>query len=196
MRERKGILFVGLADMMGAFLVIAFVLFALALAAVRAHSAHGNVKLHTQMLITLQWGGMSRVDLDLWVRGPDGTVVGYPSKDGRYMHLDRDALGVRSNTFVVNGETQVIPENVENVSVTQLLPGEWVVNVHYYAGKVPVEPATITVVALSPYRTVFKGTLPVANQQEITFVSFVAHRDGSISDIRTDLQIPIRRLVK
>lgn len=196
MRERKGILFVGLADMMGAFLVIAFVLFALALAAVKAHSTHGNVKLRTQMLITLRWSDNSATDLDLWVRGPDGTVVGYPAKDGGYMHLDRDDLGITNDTFIVNGQPETIHQNTENVSVIRLLPGEWVVNVHYFNGTVPSEPATITVVALSPYRVVFKGTLPVSYHQERTFVSFVANRDGSISDIRTDLNIPIRRLVK
>lgn len=183
-----------LADLMGAFFMVVTVMFLIAAAQMHPQSDQGNVKLRTQGLITLTWADGSYTDLDLWVRGPGNTIVGYPSKDGRFMHLDRDDLGLSSNTFTLNGQTQTVPQNTENISVQKWVTGEWVVNVHYYSGAAPLQKATIKVMALSPYRVIYQGTLPVAGQQEETFVSFYVEPDGTITDVRSDLQIPFRRL--
>ena len=186
--------FVVFTDLLFNLLFGIIYLFVLAFIQIHPPAHQADVKMQTQAIIQLNWDSKSSTDLDLWVRGPDGTVVGYPMKDGRYMHLDRDDLGASNDTIKVNGVEQVIPINEENLSVTDLIPGEYVVNVHYYHGTAPIENPTISIQVMNPYRIIWKGTLPIVNQQEETFVSFVVYPDGSISDIRTDIQVPIRSL--
>lgn len=196
MGEWRASIFSAVADMLGALLVVVLVLFAVAFANIHTKDAHGNVTLRTQLLATMTWENGSSTDLDLWGRGPVGSVVGYPSKDNGYMHLDRDDLGTSSDTITVNGQRVAVSQRVENISVAKLLPGEYVFNVHYYSGSVPVEHPVLTVVQLSPYREVFRGSVPVSFWQEVTFVSFVVQQDGTITDVRTDVQIPLRSSVQ
>lgn len=194
MRSFRWAIYVAFVD----FLNVMLCVFVLLLSTMRAdHAAHmGNVVLPTVGLVTLTWPGKSATDLDLWVKGPDGRIVGYPAKDGIYMHLNRDDMGSASNTFSLNGKPVTVHRNVENVEIERWVPGEWVINVHYYFGTVPSEMATVKVVKLNPYQVIYEGKLPVASNQEETFVSFVVNADGTISDRHTDLQIPFRKQVK
>lgn len=168
-------------------------LFAVVFMMMNPVAKQADVKLQTAMMIQMEWNSSSTTDMDLWVKGPDSTLVGYSSKDGRYMHLARDDLGAKNDTIVVNGQEQVIQINQENTSVTYLQPGEYVVDCNYYSGKAPEEKVKVTITLISPYHIVFQRELTVHFYQEETAVSFIVTPDGQVVDLNTDVTIHIAR---
>lgn len=78
------------------------------------------------MTIELRWPQKDDDDVDLWVRGPGSTPVGYSSKTAAGMALLRDDLGPTADPDSLNDE------------ITQanfLRPGEYVVNAHLYRAR-------------------------------------------------------------
>ncbi len=93
-------------------------------------------------IIEVRWPDAIDADVDLWVRAPSESPVGYSNKGGRTFNLLRDDRGHYDDPTNLNYE----------VSYSRGLPaGEYVVNLHYYglalglgasAGEVP---ATVVV---------------------------------------------------
>ena len=54
-------------------------------------------------------------------------------KEAGFVHLDRDDRGLLNDTIVVNGEKVQNPLNQEVVTLRAVVPGEYIVNIHYYA---------------------------------------------------------------
>jgi hypothetical protein len=140
----------------------------------------GKIDPVSEFIITFQWDENSPIDIDGWVKGPEGTVVGFRAKDGQWMVLERDDLGIDNDYYVVNGETRILKRNIETISINAKVPGEYTVNVHNYSHKsrkLPKNeqyptPVRIDIIKLNPYRLVLTEYM-------------------NISDIRTDIQVPI-----
>lgn len=151
----------------------------------------GKIDPDGQVMITLKWDKYSTKDMDLWIRGPDGTVVSYRRKDGRYIILDRDDLGGANDAIVVDGVERIIARNIETVMITDLRDGEYVVNVHHFSGVSGETVVYVDVIGLLPYRIWFTGSAMLTPQNEITLLTFVVE-NGRVVDVRTDIQIPLR----
>lgn len=75
-------------------------------------------------IIEVRWPDEIDADIDLWVRAPEETLVGYSNKGGRTFNLLRDDRGLYDDPTNLNYE----------VSFSRVLPaGEYIVNLHYYA---------------------------------------------------------------
>lgn len=164
----------------------------------------GKIDPKTKMLVTLEWPDKSVVDLDLWIRGPDGTVLSYTKKDGGYMILDRDDLGLTNDVYTVDGKMQFIRQNIEVAKFNELPPGEYVINVHSYShtfmqfGFTPDKPEeyptpfSISVNMIDPtFKIVWKGDNKLHFRKEITMITFVVTDEGKINDLVTGVQIPL-----
>lgn len=177
-------------------LLIGFVsLFILAFLMMNPIADEGKIDPVTQIMITMTWPDDSNIDMDLWVKGPENAVVGFSRKEAGYMQLDRDDLGTRNDTFLVNGERVTVARNVENVFINADLAGEYFVNVHYF-GPAPagnptsvIEETTIQVHDMRPFKLVYEGTAPSSYKDEVTVVSFVVDEDGNIIDVNEDVQL-------
>lgn len=145
-------------------------------------------------IIESHWDSESSTDIDLYVRGPNGNTVHYHNKDGAYMILERDDLGKANDTFVINGETVTITRNYEMVTMTQLPPGEYVVNVHYYSISGKPEPVEVSVTSIVPFKKIISREVILTPNQESTVVSFYVNNQGTVQDLRTDLSIPLRKI--
>ena len=167
-------------------------LFVIAFLMINPVAKTGVVTPPNLFMVELLWDDKSRVDLDLHVRGPDGTRVYYGHKDGNYFHLERDDLGATSDRYVIDNREVTVERNYEVITFSALPPGEYVVNVHYYSVRGEPEMATVRATSLTPYKVISETSTVVGVQEEVTSVSFVVNRDGSVSDVRTDLQIPLR----
>lgn len=143
-------------------------------------------------IIECTWDKYSKTDIDLYVRGPDDNVVYFANKDGAYMILERDDLGYGNDTYIINDEPVVIERNYEMITMSQMPPGEYVVNAHYYSVKGLPETVTVSATKVAPFFEVIERTVELVPRQEITIVSFVVEENGSITDIRTDIQTKIR----
>ncbi len=166
------------------------VLFILAFLLIQPTKDEGKIDPRGLLQITLSWPDNSIKDIDLWIRGPDGTVVSYQRKDGRYILLSRDDLGSANDTIIVDGVVKIIPRNLETVMITAM-DGEYIVNVHHFSGTEGEEEVTIEVIGLMPYRIWFTGSKSLVSRQEATIVSFTVE-DGRITDVRTDIQVRLR----
>lgn len=166
-------------------------LFVIAFLMINPISKTGAVTPPNIMIVELTWDDESKTDLDLHVRGPDGRRVYYAAKDGSYFSLERDDMGSVTDTYVVNGETRVVTRNYEITSFSELPPGEYVVNVHHFSHNRAAENARVRITMITPFEVVYEGEATVASRQEVTLVSFTVGPDGTITDMRTDIQIPV-----
>ena len=59
----------------------------------------------------------------------------FKGRDEGLMHLDRDDRGNSNNTILINGKKVINPLRQEVVTIRSIVPGEYVVNAHYYETK-------------------------------------------------------------
>lgn len=75
------------------------------------------------VIVEVRWPDGMPVDVDCWIRGPDGNVVGYSNKSGPLFNLLRDDLGTAGDIDSLNYET---------LYSRGILAGEYAVNLHFY----------------------------------------------------------------
>jgi hypothetical protein len=179
-------------------MLIAFVFcFIVALLAMNpTKSKAGDIPAKAEYIITLSWPDNDPNDIDTWVRSPAGDVVWFRNREAGLMYLDRDDRGQSNNTIVVNGKRVATPFRQEVVTIRGIVPGEYVVNAHYYESK-EVEAAdtkagqpvdvTLSVVKVNPRaEVVFNGQHRLAKRgDEATLVRFSVRDDGSVGGINT-----------
>lgn len=111
-------------------------------------------------MIVLDWNDKSNVDLDLWLRNPEGELVWYMNKEVSNISLDRDSRGFISNRTMVDGKP-VDSGNEEITTIRAVLSGDYDVGVAYYSSGTgwnredPVE-YTIKLIKINPTLTVLK----------------------------------------
>ncbi len=147
------------------------------------HKAPGNV------IVEMHWPSDMLVDVDLWVRAPKSTPVGFWNQGNDIFNLLRDDLGI---------EGDATNENYEISYSRGIRPGEYIVNVHMY-GLVPkglVVPVTVVVSVRKKYDTaqqILKTNVKLRerNQEETAYrFRLTAEGDlveGSVSTLRRPL---------
>jgi len=158
----------------------------------------GKIDPRSEFIITSSWDDESSIDIDLWVKGPDDTIVGFPSKDGRYMVLERDDLGDTNDLIQLNGDTILIQRNLETLSINAIVPGEYIVTVHNYSTSVSNEneeyptPVTIDIMDMNPFSLDMSRTVKVRLKEEVSVFSFMVDEDGNIYDMNDQIDVKIR----
>jgi len=158
----------------------------------------GVVNPRAEFLITMSWLDTSGIDLDIWIEGPNKTIVGFPQKDGAFIILERDDLGDNNDTFVINGVEQLVERNLETVSINAIVPGEYFVSVHNYNSAVENDeeeyptPVTVDLMDLEPYSLVLSKQISVRLKEEKSVFSFMINEKGEIYDLNDDINIKIR----
>lgn len=103
----------------GAFLLLVVAMMANLAEKVKQTAQEGRAS----VMVEAFWPDALDCDVDLWVRGPDGTPVGYSNKSSSLYNLDRDDLGYPND---VSGK------NFEVARSRGITPGSYIVNLHYY----------------------------------------------------------------
>ena len=187
-------------------MLIAFVFcFIVALLAMNPKASKaGDIPAKAEYIITLAWPDNDPNDIDTWVRNPAGEVVWFRNREAGLMYLDRDDRGQSNGSIVVDGRRIVTPFRQEVVTLRGVVPGEYVVNAHYYESKAadkaadapaavndpklgqPVD-VTLTVVRVNPRaEVVFQGQHRLRQRgDEATLVRFSVRADGSVTGINT-----------
>lgn len=78
------------------------------------------------IIVEIYWPDHLNVDIDLWVKPPTGRPVGYSNLNSPVFNLLRDDRGFIYDTS---------GRNYEFAASRGLIPGEWIVNLHYYANQ-------------------------------------------------------------
>ena len=176
--------------------IIAFIL-------INPIAKQGIVDPVTKMMIIIKWPELSAADIDIWVKGPDGTIASYVNKDGKYIILERDDLGSSNDYVEIDGKITPISRNMETMTLNALPKGEYVINLHNYShafndflGRLREEPqypipVTIEVIKISPFKPVFQKTVTLKYREEKTVLSFIIADDEKVEDMRTDVNVPL-----
>jgi hypothetical protein len=157
----------------------------------------GDIPAKAEFMVTVSWPDGNPNDIDTWVQEPSGKVLWFSQRDAGLLHLDRDDRGAKNATVLVNGREFSSPIRQEIVTLRGVLPGEYVVNAHYYDSKdqMPVD-VTVTVVKVNPQaEIVFNGTQQIpAKGDERTLVRFTLDDSGQVTDLNTRPLTIVQRL--
>jgi uncharacterized protein YfaP (DUF2135 family) len=161
-------------------------LFLIAIMFMNPVAKKGIINPKAEYIITVSWPDNNPDDLDLWVEDPNGNVVWFRNREAGLIHLDRDDRGIANDTITVNGVEIQNPLNQEVVTVRGVVPGEYVVNVHYYATEtqLPIT-ATVKVAKVNPtLEIVYYGESTLAEKgDEETAVRFVIGNNGQVEQV-------------
>jgi hypothetical protein len=121
-------------DLLLNLLMLFVVISAIAITRMNKPAPGRAVEMKAELLIEMTWPENNFDDLDLWLLLPTGEKVGFNNKDAGVATLDRDDRGGWGDTYRAEpgGALQVIRVNKEVATVRALVPGRYVVNVHYY----------------------------------------------------------------
>ena len=161
-------------------------LFLVAIMFMNPEAKSGIIDPKAEYIITVTWEDNSPDDIDTWIEDPEGQLIWFRNPAGGLLHLDRDDRGLINDTITINGEEVLNPLNQEVVTLRGVVPGEYILNVHYYAtetGK-PVD-VDIRLDKVNPKLEVkYYGTVALEKKgDEKTALRFKVGRDGDISDI-------------
>lgn len=144
-----------------------------------------NAEAKAEYLITVTWPKGCVADIDSYLQDPYENVVFFQTREKGLMHLDRDDLGNRNDTYTLPDGTKVeYEENREVITIRGIVPGEYICNVHAYSmhgNKDPVE-VTVKIEKMNPkVKVVFikKVTLEQVGH-EITVTRFLLDEKGDI----------------
>jgi len=169
-------------------------LFFIAVLYLRPAEESGKIDIEAEYVITVTWEDNSPDDIDAWVQDPQGNLVWFRNRSSGLVHLDRDDRGMLNDTLTLDGETISNPLNQEVVAIRGMLPGEYIVNVHYYDTQT-FAPVTVSVklAKVNPvYSIAYYGKSELEGKgDEKTALRFTLSSDGSVHNIN---QLP-KRLV-
>jgi len=159
-------------------------LFIVAFALVEVDRKQGDIKTKAEFVITVTWDLDNSDDVDTWLQDPADATVWFQNKEMGLMHLDRDDLGNKNDTYhLPDGTTVQYPYNQEITTIRGIIPGMWILNLHMYNKRRP-EPANVNVemVKLNPsHRVIFvKDFVMEKRGQEVTVCRFEMNPGGEI----------------
>ena len=164
------------------------VLLIYALIQIQPPAKKSEIERKAEFLIILEWDERSLADMDLWVMDPQNNIVWFRQKTGGFLHLDKDDLGQRNDTIMIDGEVKIIYLNREVVTIRGIVPGEYITNVHAYrkSKEAPVN-GYVRLLKLNPYVEYATEHFALKNKgDEITVFRFYVNKDGYVSDINQD----------
>lgn len=161
-------------------------LFLIAIMFMNPVAKKGIIDPKAEYIITIGWPDNNPDDVDVWVEDPNGNVVWFRNREAGLIHLDRDDRGTANDTININGTEIQNPLNQEVVTIRGVVPGEYVVNVHYYASETnqPVT-TTVKVAKVNPaLEIVYYGDTTLEEKgAEKTAVRFVIDKSGRVEQI-------------
>lgn len=182
-------------------------LFILAFVLINPVAKKSDVEIVAEFIIKITWPTDSVDDIDLWMRDPLGNYAGFKSKDVGLMSLNRDDLGTSNDTvYDPDGKRIVVFRNEELITIRGIVPGEYIVNVHWYGDKPPITeigqkdyptvPVETQIEKINPYNVVFAKIVNLTIKgQEITVIRFTVDEKGNVVEF-SDLPYSIVQKVK
>jgi len=161
-------------------------LFLIAIMFMNPIAKKGIIDPKAEYIITIAWPDNNPDDVDTWVEDPNGNLIWFRNREAGLVHLDRDDRGQINDTITVNGEKIQNPLNQEVVTIRGVVPGEYVVNVHYYATETGLPlPVTVKVAKVNPALEIvyYGNTILEKKGDEKTAVRFVIDKSGTVSQI-------------
>lgn len=167
-------------------------LFFLAILFIDPAEETGKVDIDAQYIITVSWPDNSPDDIDTWIQDPKGNIIWFRNRSSNLVHLDRDDRGMLNDTLEFEGSKIENPLNQEIAAIRGVVPGEYIVNLHYYETETSASvPVSVKVSKVNPVYTVayYGITTMETKGEEKTAVRFSVTANGSITNVN---QLPMR----
>ncbi len=167
--------------------LIGFVLmFFIAILFLNPEKKKAKVDIDAQYVITVTWPDGVPDDVDTWIQNPKGQVAWYRNRNAGLVHLDRDDRGMLNDTIMIDGKKVANPLNQEVVAIRGVVPGEYIVNLHYYETETgdPVD-VLVRMARINPvYEIVFYDKISLPQKgAERTALRFSLTSSGEVVNI-------------
>ena len=183
---------IGFTDLLFNILVGFAFLFIIAFLLIKPEAKKKDFDRRAEYIVIMEWDAGAKDDIDLYVEDPLGGLASFRHPAVNFTHLDKDDLGSRNDTTVLaDGSTTTIQINREVMTIRGIIPGEWIVNSHYYSAhnynNVNPSDYFITVRVelhrVNPYQILWVGEKKfVKKGQEETYLRFrLDHMGGILS---------------
>ncbi len=158
-------------------------MFLLAIMYMNPIAKSGIINPKAEYIITVNWPDDSLDDIDTWVEDPLGNIVWFRNREAGLVHLDRDDRGLSNDEIEIAGEDVFNKLNQEIVTIRGKVPGEFIVNLHYYETD-SNKPVTVgvEVAKINPKMEIIyygESTLREKGDEE-TAIRFIVNQDGSV----------------
>ena len=206
---------IGFTDMLFNILVGFAFLFIVAFLLIKPEAKKEDFERKAEFVVVMEWDHDAPDDIDLYVQDPTQSKVHFRLPIANFMYLDKDDLGY-ANDIVKNVDGTITKVNInrEVVTIRGIIPGEYIINAHYYSarewqsdgtlvsnmpGMKPRAKKQLTVKIelhkVSPYKIWWIGEKRFTRRgQEETFVRFTIDQDGKLvgdfTYIEKDFVIP------
>ena len=188
---------IGLTDMLFNILVGFAFLFIVAFLLIKPEAKKEDFERKAEFVVVMEWNHDAPDDIDLYVQDPTQTKVHFRLPIANFMYLDKDDLGY-ANDIVKNVDGTVTKVNInrEVVTIRGIIPGEYIINAHYYSqrqweadGRLSTSVAPpgekkltvkIELHRVQPYKIWWIGEKTFTDRgQEETFVRFTIGPEGN-----------------
>ena len=188
---------IGFTDMLFNILVGFAFLFIVAFLLIKPEAKKEDFERKAEFVVIMEWDHDQPDDIDLYVQDPMQTKAHFRLPIANFMYLDKDDLGFANDVVKsVNGEITKVNINREVVTIRGIIPGEYVINAHYYSAREwqsngrlntnveQPEGKTLTVKIelhrVNPYKIWWVGEKTFTHRgQEETFLRFTIDSEGN-----------------
>jgi hypothetical protein len=127
---------IGFTDMLFNILVGFAFLFIVAFLLIKPEAKKEDFERKAEFVVVLEWDHDQPDDIDLYVQDPTRSKVHFRLPITNFMYLDKDDLGY-ANDIVKNVDGTITKVNInrEVVTIRGIIPGEYIINVHYYSSR-------------------------------------------------------------
>ena len=194
---------IGFTDLLFNILVGFAFLFIIAFLLIKPEAKKEDFERKAEFVVVMEWDHDQPDDIDLYVQDPTNSTVHFRLPITNFMYLDKDDLGF-ANDIVKNVDGTITKVNInrEVVTIRGIIPGEYVINAHYYSarkwtgqtlstnvdnsyelgkGKSTGKQLTVKIelYKVDPYKIWWIGEKTFTRRgQEETFVRFIIDPDG------------------
>ena len=194
---------IGFTDLLFNILVGFAFLFIIAFLLIKPEAKKEDFERKAEFVVVMEWDHDQPDDIDLYVQDPTNTTVHFRLPIANFMYLDKDDLGF-ANDIVKNIDGTITKVNInrEVVTIRGIIPGEYIINAHYYSarkwsgqtlstnvdnsyelgkGKSTGKKLTVKIelYKVDPYKIWWIGEKTFTHRaQEETFVRFIIDPDG------------------
>ena len=192
---------IGFTDLLFNILVGFAFLFIIAFLLIKPEAKKKDFDMNAEFVVIMEWDKEARGDIDLYVEDPLEGNCSFRRTVVNFMHLDKDDLGAANDTVVnADGTVSTVKINREVITIRGIIPGEYIINAHYYSErqynnidnriemgssprKTKSKEVTVKVELhkVNPYTILWVGEKKfIEKGQEETFVRFRLDKDGTV----------------
>jgi len=125
---------IGFTDLLFNILVGFAFLFIIAFLLIKPEAIKVDFERKAEFVVVMEWDHDQPDDIDLYVEDPTNSTVHFRLPITNFMYLDKDDLGFANDVVKnVDGTITKVNINREVVTIRGIIPGEYIINVHYYS---------------------------------------------------------------